>query len=167
MSGQQRSWIARGWPGAVRRHASGTQRGQSVVELAGAVTFLLLLVVGIVDFAPAVVPGAQLTQAVRDGASFARTATNNTTEIRKRVVKSAPSIYGSMSDLQIAAMTNAQIAVTCTTGLSGTTRACSGARVGDSVTVTATFNYQPVTGLFAALLDAPVEITRSATTEIL
>jgi Flp pilus assembly protein TadG len=166
MSGQHGSWIARGWPGVVRRHTSGTQRGQSVVELAGAVTFLLLLVVGIIDFAPAVVRGAQLTQAVRDGAAYARTATTSTTEIRKRVVNSAPSVYGSMSDLQIAAMTDAQIAVTCTTGLSGTTRSCSGAGVGDSVTVTATFNYQPVTGLFAALLDAPVEITRSATTEI-
>src|SRR4051794_12306447 len=135
--------------------------------MAGAITFLLLLVIGIVDFTPAVVRGAQLTQAVRDGAAFARTATNSTTEIRKRVVNSAPSIYGALTDLQVAAITNTQIAVTCTTGLSGATIACSSAGVGDSVTVTANFNYQPVTGLFAALLDAPVEITRSATTEIL
>lgn len=167
MSGRRRSWLAIGWRGAMRLDVCKAQRGQSVIELAGAVMFLLLLVVGIIDFAPAVVRGAQLTQAVRDGASYARTATTSTTDIRKRVVNSAPSIYGTMTDLQVAAMTDAQIAVSCTTGLSGVTTACSSAGVGDSVTVTATFNYQPVTGLFAVLLDAPVEITRSATTEIL
>jgi Flp pilus assembly protein TadG len=159
------------WTVSIRRRytpkVKTAQSGQAVVEMAGAVTFLLLLVIGLVDFTPAIVRGAQLTQAVRDGAAYARSATTSTFEIRKRVVNAAPSVYGSLTDGQIAAMTDAQIAVTCTVGLAGVARACSTAVVGDTVTVTATFNYQTTTGLFSALLDAPVEITRSATTEIL
>jgi Flp pilus assembly protein TadG len=143
------------------------QGGQAVVEMAGALTMLLVLVIGIVDFTPAVVRGAQLTQAVRDGAAYARTAPTSTFEIRKRVVRSTPSVYPGWTDAQIAAMTNADIAVTCATGLAGAAKACSSAVVGDSVTVTATFNYPTVTGLFSALLDGPIEITRSATSEIL
>jgi Flp pilus assembly protein TadG len=143
------------------------QSGQAVVEMAGALTFLLLLVIGIVDFAPAVVRGAQLTQAVRDGAAYGRTAAASTFEVRRRVVNAAPSLYGSLTDAQVAAMTDAQIAVTCAAGLAGAAKACASAVVGDSITVTATYDYQTITGLFSALLDAPVEITRSATTEIL
>src|SRR5688572_32416286 len=134
---------------------SAAQRGQAVVEAAGAMTFLLLLVIGIMDFAPAVVWAAQLTQAARDGAAYARTDPTNTFEIRKRVVNSAPQVFGTMTDTQIAALTNADISVVCSTGLNGATKACSSAVGGDSVTVTAARNYQTVTGLFAALLAAP------------
>ena len=146
--------------------SSARQRGQAVVEVAGALAFLLLLVIGIVDFAPAIVRAAQLTQAARDGAAYGRTAPSNTFEIRKRVVKSAPAIYGTLTDTQVAAMTDSQIAVTCTTGLAGAAKACSSAVGGDAVTVTANYNYQPTTGLFANLLAAPVEISRSASSEI-
>jgi hypothetical protein len=144
-----------------------TASGQAVVEMAGAITFLLLLCIGIVDFAPAIVRGAQLTQAVRDGAAYGHSFAASTFEIRKRVVNSAPSVFGALTDAQIAALTDAQISITCAAGLSGAAKACTSAVVGDSVTVTATYNYQTITGLFSALLDAPVEITRSATAEIL
>jgi hypothetical protein len=107
-----------------------------------------------------------LTQAVRDGATYARTAPTSTFEVRKRVVNSAPAVYGSMTDAQIAAMTSADIAITCTAGLIGTAKACTSAVVGDSVTVTANRSFQTLTGLFAILLDAPVDISRSATSEI-
>jgi Flp pilus assembly protein TadG len=159
-------------PGPCRRRVargvtgSATQRGQAVVEAAGAMTFLLLLVIGILDFSPAVVWAAQLTQAARDGAAYARTDPTNTFEIRKRVVNSAPRVFGTMTDTQIAALTNTDISVVCATGLNGATKACSSAVGGDSITVTAARNYQTVTGLFAALLAAPLEISRSATSEI-
>jgi Flp pilus assembly protein TadG len=133
------------------------QRGQAVVEAAGALAVLLLLVIGIVDFAPLVVRTAQLTQAVRDGATY---------EIRKRVVNAAPSVYGSLTDAQIAAMTGSDIVITCAQGLDGAIKTCSAAAVGDSVTVTANRSFQPITGLFVDLLAAPVEISRSATSEI-
>ena len=142
-------------------------RGQAVVEMAGAMTFLLLLAVGIVDFAPAIVRGAQLTQAVRDGAAYGRSSATSTFEVRKRVVNAAPSVYGTLSDAQIAALTDAKILVACASGLSGTSKSCASAVIGDTVTVTATYNYQTITGLFSALLDAPIEITRSSTNEIL
>lgn len=143
-----------------------SQRGQAIVEASGSIMLLLLLVIGMVDFSPAVVRAAQLTQAVRDGAAYARATPTSTFEIRKRVVNAAPAVYGTMTDAQITAMTNAQISVTCVTGLSGATKACSSAVVGDSVTVSATFNFQTLTGLFSSLLAAPIEITRSATSEI-
>jgi Flp pilus assembly protein TadG len=142
------------------------QPGQVIVELALGLTVLLLLTVGIVEFAPAVVRAAQLTQAVRDGVAVGRTAPNDTFAIRKRVANSAPSIYGTMTDAQITAMTDAQIAVTCSTGLAGATKACSSAIGGDSISVTAVYNYQTITGLFSVILAAPIEITRSATSEI-
>ena len=142
------------------------QRGQAVVETAGAMTFMLLLVIGIVDFTPAITWSVQLTQAARDGAAYARTDPTNTFQIRKRVVNSAPRVFGTLTDAQITAMTNAEISVTCATGLSGAAKACSSAVGGDSITVTAGKNYQTVTGLFARLLAAPLEISRSATSEI-
>lgn len=142
------------------------QKGQAVVEAAGSIMLMLLLIIGMIDFSPAVVRTAQLTQAVRDGAAYAHSAPASTFEIRKRVVRSAPSIYGSMTDAQISAMTNTQIAVTCVAGLSGAAKACSTAVVGDSVTVSATYNFQTLTGLFSILLSTPLELTRSATSEI-
>jgi Flp pilus assembly protein TadG len=144
-----------------------TATGQAVVEMAGGMTFLLLLSVGIVDFTPAIVRGAQLTQAVRDGAAYGRSSAANAAEIRKRVARSAPSIYGALTDAQVAALTDTEIRVACASGLSGAAKSCASAVVGDTVTITATFNYQTITGLFSVLLDAPIEITRSATNEIL
>jgi Flp pilus assembly protein TadG len=143
-----------------------TQQGQAVVEAAGSLMVFLMLVVGIVDFSPIVVRTAQLTQAVRDGASVARTMPTNVFEVRKRVVLAAPAVFGSMTDAQIAAMTNSQIAVTCTTGLTGPAKPCASAVVGDAITVSSTYNFQTLTGLFSVLLFAPLEITRSATSEI-
>ena len=145
---------------------SASHRGQAIVEVAGALAFLLLLVIGIVDFVPAILRSVQLTQAVRDGVAYARTAPTSTFEIRKRVVNSAPGVYGPKTDGEIAAMTNADIAITCTVGLTTTAVACSSAVGGDTVTVTANHNYQTLTGLFAAVLDGPVEIRRSASSQI-
>ena len=150
--------------GALSRSA--TQRGQAVVEAAGAMTFVLLLLIGIIDFSPAVVWAVQLTHAAREGAAYARTSPTNTFEIRKRVVQSAPRVFGTMTDTQIAALTATDISVVCSTGLNGATKACSSAVGGDSVTITAARNYQTVTNLFATLLAAPLEISRSATSEI-
>lgn len=151
---------------ARRRDGSSAQGGQAIIEFAGALTFILLLVIGIVDFAPIVVRAAQMTHAVREGVTVARAAPSSTFEIRKRVVKAAPAVYGDLTDTQIAAMTSADIAITCNSGLSGPAKACSTAVVGDSVTVTAARQFQTLTGLFSALLNAPVDIVRSATSEI-
>jgi Flp pilus assembly protein TadG len=145
----------------------GTHAGQAIVEFAGGATVLLLLVLGLMEVAPPVVRTAQLTQAVRAGAAYARIAPTDTFGIRKRVVLAVPAIYGSLTDAQIAAMTDSQIAVTCAAGLAGPSKSCSSAGVGDSVTVTATYSYSgTLTSLFSTILDAPLDITRAAMSEI-
>jgi Flp pilus assembly protein TadG len=137
-----------------------------VVEIAFAITVILLLVVGLVEFSPVVVRTAQLTQAVRDGVAYGRSAPTDTLGIRKRVVQAVPVIYGTMTDAQIAALPTSQLAVTCASGLNGASKSCASASIGDTVTVTASITYQLITPMFSGLLDAPIEITRSATSEI-
>lgn len=144
-----------------------TSSGQAVIEVALGITVILLLVVGLAEFTPPVARTAQLTQAVREGVAYGRTAPTDAFGIRKRVVQSVPVIYGSLTDAQITAMTNSQIGVTCASGLGGATKACASAGIGDSITVTANYSYAGViTSLFSRLLDAPLEISRSATSEI-
>ena len=142
----------------VQRLSVGRESGQAVLEFAGGLVVLLLLVVGIIDFAPALVRSAQLSQAVRDGVTYARTDPGNTAEIRARVRRSATAMD----------VPAAQITVTCRNGLAATASsiACTAAQPGHSVQVTAQFNYRPSTVLFGQLLDAPLELTRSATSEI-
>ena len=137
-----------------------------VVEIAIAITVILLLVVGLVEFTPVVVRTAQLTQAVRDGVAYGRSAPSDTFGIRKRVVQAVPVIYGSMTDAQITAMTASQIAITCASGLNGASKSCAAASIGDTVTVTASITYQLITPMFSSLLDAPIEVSRFATSEI-
>jgi hypothetical protein len=137
-----------------------------VNEMAFAITVILLLLVGLAEFAPVVVRTAQLTQSVREGVVYGRNAPTDTFGIRKRVVQAAPVIYGGLTDAQITAMTSSQIAVTCASGLNGASIGCGSAGIGDSVTVTATLTYQLITPLFSGLLDAPLSITQSATSGI-
>ena len=141
--------------------------GQAVVELAIILSVALLLVVGIVEFAPAVVRTAQLTQAAREGASYGALAPTDSFGIRKRVVQSLPVVYSSMTDTQINALTDTQIEIRCTSGLNGSSKSCASAVVGDTVTVIPKFNYQVITPLFSSLFDAPLELRGTATSQIL
>jgi len=142
-------------------------RGQATVELAIILTVLLLLILGVVEFAPAVVRTAQLTQAAREGASYGALSPTDVFGIRKRVVQSVPVIYGSMTDTQINALTDTQIEIRCVSGLNGASKSCASAGVGDTVTVIPKFTYQVITPLFSSLLDAPLELRGSATSQIL
>jgi len=137
------------------------------VELAIILTVLLLLILGVVEFAPAVVRTAQLTQAAREGASYGALSPTDALGIRKRVVQSVPVIYGSMTDTQINALTDTQIEIRCVSGLNGASKSCASAGVGDTVTVIPKFTYQVITPLFSSLLDAPLELRGSATSQIL
>src|SRR4051794_41241043 len=94
-----------------RRLLKRTSSGQAVIEVALGITVILLLVVGLAEFPPPVVRTAQLTQAVREGVAYGRTAPTDTFGIRKRVVQTVPAIYGSPTDAQITAMTSSQIGV--------------------------------------------------------
>ena len=134
------------------------QSGQAMLEFAGAVTVLLLLVVGVIELAPALVRSAQLTQAVRDGVTYGRWDPGDTAGIRSRVKQSATTMT----------IADANVTITCRQGLlaTGTVITCSSAQPGDSVEVRAQFNYQLVTSRFSSMLAAPIEISRSATSEI-
>ena len=147
---------------AARRLVGATPRahqsGQAMLEFAGAVTVLLLLVVGVIEFAPGLVRSAQLTQAVRDGVTYGRWNPGDTAGIRSRVKQSSTTMT----------IADADITITCRQGLlaSGTQITCSSAQPGDSIQVTAQFNYQLATSRFSSMLAAPIEIVRSATSEI-
>ena len=130
--------------------------GQAVVELAVALTLMLLLVVGLFDFSPALVRAAQLSQAVREGAAYGRSAQTDTAGIRARVKQSVPAL----------ALADGDITITCKTALDGVDKACTSATFGDSITVTATFTHVPFSGYVRAFAGASLTITRSARSEI-
>jgi Flp pilus assembly protein TadG len=141
------------------RSAGTTSRpGQAIVEFAGAMTVLLLLALGIMTFAPAVVRAAQLTQAVRDGVAYGRMAPNDAAGIRDRVRRSAPSM----------GVPDSAITITCRQGLDWNTPvvSCASAVPGNSIRVEATFVFQMINSPLATRLNAPLEITRSAVSEI-
>jgi Flp pilus assembly protein TadG len=137
---------------------SAHRSGQAIVEFAGAMTVLLLLALGIMTFAPAVVRTAQLTQAVRDGVAYGRMAPNDAAGIRDRVRRSAPSM----------GIPDSAISITCRQGLDWTTPVvpCASAVPGNSIRVEATFVFQMINSPLATRLNAPLEITRSAVSEI-
>lgn len=141
-----------------RRCRQARQSGQAVLELAIALSVMLMLVLGIVDFAPAVVRAAQLSQAAREGAAYARAFPTNTTAIRDRVRQSVPTLGFTANDVRIT--------VTCSGGLTSIPKACGQAEIGDTVTVSATFTYVPLTGQLRALMGQSLAISRSATSEI-
>jgi Flp pilus assembly protein TadG len=132
------------------------QRGQVIVELAAVTTFLLFLLAGLIDLAPALISAAHLSQAVREGVDYGHMFPNATTEIRTRVRKAAPDLT----------MTDGNITVSCFVGTSTTTRVCADAVIGDTVTVQATTVYVPKTGLFSGLVGGNITLTRSATSVI-
>ena len=134
----------------------GRRPAQAVVELAIALTVVLLLVLGIFDFAPAIVRAAQLTQAVREGAAYGRSAPTQTAAIKTRVKQSITSLD----------LADGDITVTCQTGLDGADKACASATIGDSISVAATFTYVPTSGYVQAFAGATLPISRTARSEI-
>ena len=134
------------------------QPGQAMLEFAGATMVLLMLVVGVVEFAPVLVRSAQLTQAVRDGVTYGRMSPGDAAGIRSRVKQS----------VTVMTITDANITITCRSGIlaTGTVITCASAKPGDSIQVTAQFNYELLTTLFRTMLAAPLELVRSATSEI-
>jgi Flp pilus assembly protein TadG len=134
------------------------ESGQAMVELAIGLTVMLLVLLGILDFAPAVLRGAELNQAVREGAAYGRAAPNDAAGIRARVRLAVPRL----------GLTDADITVTCASGLDGTVVIpCSSAPIGGSVTVSARFTHQPFSRFITDAVGGPaIVLTRSATSEI-
>jgi Flp pilus assembly protein TadG len=132
------------------------QPGQAVVELMVVLSVVMLLLVGLMDFAPALVNAGQLSQAVREGVDYGHMNPSDTAGINARVRNAAPTL----------ALPDASIVVTCNKKTSNALQACASSKVGDTVTVQATFAYTPKFGIFIALVGQSITLTRSATSLI-
>jgi Flp pilus assembly protein TadG len=133
-----------------------SQRGQAIVEVTVMVVVLLMLVLGIVDFAPALVGAAQATQAARAGVDYGHFSWTDTAGIRARVKLAAPSLN----------LADGAITVTCYSGTTTTVLDCTSAHVGDTIKVQVTYVYQPITRFFAGIMGSTITINRSMTSGI-
>ena len=70
------------------------QRGQSLVEFSVSMVILLILMTGIVDFGWAFFTLVSLNDAAQEGAAYAAICPAQTTDIRTRVLDSAPDLIG-------------------------------------------------------------------------
>ncbi len=113
-----------------RRTNGCTGPGQSLIELAIAVPIMLLILLGTIDVGRLFFGYIEMTNAVREGAEYAAHRPAETDKIRSSVTRHA-------EDLPVAT-----IAVTCSNGNCGT------AVAGDRVTVSATWQFTPLTGEF-------------------
>lgn len=132
------------------------ERGQTMVELALLLPVLTLLLMGIFDFSIAVSRSATLTAAVQEGVSYGRQKPSDTTNIKDHVKKQATGLN----------LADADITVTCYSGLTTTTISCSSAVINDSIKVGATYHYTPITGKLAALGGSTMNISQTAASEI-
>lgn len=104
--------------------------GQSLIELAIAVPIMLLIMLGTIDVGRLFFGYIEMTNAVREGAEYAAHRPSETDKIRSYVTRHA-------EDLPVA-----NITVTCSNGNCGT------AVAGNRVTVSATWQFTPLTGQF-------------------
>ena len=135
-----------------RRAAS----GQTIVDFALKMPLMVLVVAGTIDFSVAVGKAAQLTSAVQEGVTYGRRQFTDTTGIKSHVKLEAPSLSLSDSD----------ITITCYSGTSTTVISCSSAWMSDSIKVSATYSYNPITGRLLTLIGGPISITQSAVQQI-
>lgn len=70
------------------------QRGQSLVEFSVSMVILLILFTGVVDFGWAFFTMVSLNDAAQEGAAYAAICPAQTTNIRSRVLESAPDLIG-------------------------------------------------------------------------
>lgn len=69
-------------------------RGQSLVEFSVSMVILLILFTGVVDFGWAFFTMVSLNDAAQEGAAYAAICPSQTTNIRTRVLESAPDLIG-------------------------------------------------------------------------
>jgi Flp pilus assembly protein TadG len=130
--------------------------GQTIVDFALKMPLMVLVIAGTIDFSVAVGKAAQLTSAVQEGVTYGRRSFTDSSGIRSHVKLEAPGL--SLSD--------GDISITCYSGTSTTVISCSSAWMSDSIKVSATYNYTPLTGRMLTLIGGPIVITQSATQQI-
>lgn len=119
---------------------AGSQRGQSVVEMALLLPAFLLLVLGMLDLGRAVYTYNVLSNAVRDGSRVAIVDSNTNAAVIQAVQQSAVGVNLSAANVTI-----------------------SGARTpGSTVTVSALFVFQPVTPLIQGIVGTAIQLRASS-----
>jgi hypothetical protein len=143
------SWIGR----SALKLMMGCRPGQAAVETAAVLAVLVPVLVGAVDLGRAYFGYDLLVHAVNEGVRRGTFDTNTSNVVTTVQTASGP------LDVQAG-----NVSVTCYTGSSTTTKTCSSMATGDSVRVTATFLFTPITPLITAILPGGT-LTLSATAQ--
>lgn len=130
----QRMWAA------IRRQPR--HRGQAMIEVSLVFLSAVVIMSGMFDLSRAYFYNIALANAVREGARLAIDTSRTNSEIQAAVIDAAPSIT----------LTNIVV--------SPSTRTISNS--GQTVTVTATYNFTVLTPVISSILGTPFAITRSA-----
>jgi len=116
--------------------------GQAMVEASMVLLSAAVILTGMFDLGRAFYYNIGVANAVREGARLATDTTRTNTEISAVVTDAAPNI----------ALVNITVSP----------NARSVSNSGQTVTVSATFNFTPITPIITTILGAPFPITRSA-----
>src|SRR5688572_33484081 len=127
--------------------------GQAAVETAAVFAILVPVIVGAVDLGRAYFGYDLLVHAANEGARRG-TFDSNTTSI----VATVRAASGPLN------LQTGDVAVTCYSGSTTTTKTCSSMTIGDSVRVTATSVFTPITPLITAIMPGGT-MTLTATTQ--
>lgn len=157
-----------GQVGAKRSGESGAGRpksGQSVVELALMMPLIALLLVGVVDLGRMFFCYTRLTDAVKEGALFAihspsyvdATSSSGSADPQNIKYQTKQEARGALN------LTDGDIIVTCYSGTSASVKPCSSATSGDTVKVSATYAFVPITTELVSFFGTSWTLRKSAT----
>lgn len=126
-----------------KQTAGKSQQGQSLVEFSVSMVILLILLTGVVDFGWAFFTLVSLNDAAQEGAAYAAICPAQTTNIRTRVLESAPDLIGTTlqsGDIEV-----------CIAGLQNT--GCGATpQIGGYVKVELAYSHRVITPFIGAII---------------
>ena len=130
---------------AERRPATGrpTRKGQALVEFAIASVMFFTIIFGTLDFGRAIYQYSQLTNAVREGARVAKVDPENTAAVKQKVIDTGTGINIPVGSISVS---NAK-------------------ELGETVTVSVTYQFDLVTGTFLGITVPPYTASASVVVE--
>jgi len=131
--------------------------GQTLVEFALILTFVVVLLFGITEFGRAWYYSNVLTNSVRSGARYAATLSNNTGFVTKVQTFTTGQITSSIPQDSLL------VAVTAVDKDNNTKSPNSGLIAGDAVTVTVTYNFDVLAGSIVPFFSGTKSLVREAT----
>jgi hypothetical protein len=144
-------------------------RGQSLVELAVLLPVLTLILLGTVDLARAFFAYEQLTNAIREGAAFGATAPGQITNADDGAADPNNIMYRIQAEGPLD-LSSTNITVICYQGTSSTPVSvpsgktpgdCHYANTGDSIAVTGTSRFYPITTQIIRLLPSNFSLRKT------